>query len=494
MPLQAPGMSRRAARNAMIFTVAEILGKLSTLVLTVVAARELGPVDFGAFAYSLSFALLAATIPTWGFGTIVIREGAMHPERLSGLLGHVIKIRALVSVPLILVAGGITAATRPTMRSSISVVLILVAALLDVVGDAGGAAATAKQDLGGVSVALVVNRLTSALLGGAALIGGLGLVGVSAGFLVGSAIGLAVMWRAIRRLDIRPRFRDASSGTLRDLVKRATPVGLNTLVAMALFRVDALMLEQIKGEAELGNYAAAYRLLEAALFVTFSVALAILPEMSASREAWKVRRAFEEGWSALATMYLAFATVLLLEPHALLAVLFGPAYADAGATPARWLAMAPLLFSLSYLAGSALYATGRYRQVLLVNGLATVGNIAANLALIPELGATGAAAATTGSFAFQALLMLTVMARTVGWPRVERALMAPVAGALVMAAALLLLDLHVLVEVAISSVLFLAAWAPLASKVAPQQLDILRSFIPGLRRASAPADGGPPTA
>ena len=51
-------------------------------------------------------------------------------------------------------------------------------------------------------------------------------------------------------------------------------LGVDTVVAMALFRIDQVLLGAMKGDAAVGVYAAAYRLLETMLFVSWAVAAA----------------------------------------------------------------------------------------------------------------------------------------------------------------------------------------------------------------------------
>lgn len=480
MTTAAGSTATRTARNVVAVALAEVAGKLGTFVLMLVAARVLGREDFGAFAYALSFGLLVATLPSWGFDTELITRGSREPAQVGRLLTTVLGLRLLVGLPVTVVAGGAGLLGRPGPEARLALVLVLVASVVDVFGDAGRAVAGALQDQRGVARALVVQRLLGCLLAVAAMGAGLGLVGLSAAYLLGTLSGAAGVAVAVRRLGVRLDRAGLAREQLRGFASGSVLVGVHSVAAMALFRLDAVLLGALVGDAEVGLYAAAYRLLETVLFVAFAVSRGVFPVLSAEATPAKVRYGLEQSLAVTALVYVPFAAVLLLRPEALLALLYGEAYAGEGATVLQLLAVAPLVYALSYLTGYALIAVDRTRRLVQVTLGATVLNLGLNLALVPREGARGAALATTATFAVQGLVLLVLLARAVGTPRVLRGLAVP-ALATVVVVGLLASPLPLLAALAASALLYPAAVLGLLPRLAPDQLSVLRSLV---RRSS----------
>jgi O-antigen/teichoic acid export membrane protein len=469
-------VARRVARNATAAILAQVSGKIATLAFTVAAARTLGPADFGAFAYALSFGLLVATLPSWGFEPLLVQRAAAEPRRLARYLSETVVWRTAIAVPVFLAAGIAGAAIRPSPRSAVALLLVLVACLADVYTGAAQATAQVLENQVGTSVALVVQRVAAALLGVGALAAGLGLVGLSGAYLVGSLIGSAAAFESVRRLGVRTDLRSVSRQGLAEMGRLSVPIGIDAVVAMVLFRVDQVMLEAFKGDAAVGAYAATYRLLETVLFVTWGFSRAILPAMSAERDPARLRRMVEQGVGAVALLYVPFAVGLFVEAAPVLRLLYGTAY-QGGAVVARWLAPAPLLFAIGFLGSYGLLARKARWQLMAASAAAAVFNIGANLLLIPALSGTGAAIVTTASYGLEAVVLVAMLAREIGWPRLHVSLALPVAASAAMGAVLVLFRQGVVVEVLLGTAVYGAVWYVLARRWGPEQLTLLRSAV-----------------
>ena len=475
-----PG-SRRIAFNAALQAAAEVIGKVATLALTVVAARALSQEDFGAFVYALAFAPLVAVLWSWGLGTLVIREGSAQPEELPRLYAEFIMLRLILAVPSIVIFGTVGALLRPDTESAVVLIVVLVAWAINSFREANVAAGVARQEMKGVTKAQVADRLATAALGIGVLLLGMGVVALAIAFLVGSLVGYLVARGAVRDLGIYLDLRKVDRSNLFPMLKRSFYIGIDTMVSQFLFRVDALILSAMKGDAVLAAYSVAYRLLETVLFISWAIARALFPAMSAGgRE--KVKRGLEEGVAALAVVYIPFGVILLLEADRIIPLLFGEDYGAASAEAAQWLAAAPLLFGISYLAGFGLQSLARSRDVFVASLSAAVFNIGLNLVLIPRYGGTGAAIATTSAYALESVVSLWMLAPDVGWPRLGRRLIAPTVASAVMAAVMAAIPGHVVLSIAAGGVVYLLCWYPLARRTSPEQIAVVSSLVPGRSR------------
>ena len=486
--------TRRAAKNAAAVAAAQVAGKVATLAFTIAAARTLGRAEFGAFSYAISLALLVGTLPSWGFDALLVQRGSREPGRIPAMLSETLVWRTAIAVPVFAAAGIAGFAIRPDTDSAVALLLVLLATAIDVYADAGHAAAAAVQNQVGTSLSLVVQRFVTAALAIGALAAGFGLVGLTAAYLIGTALGGAGVALSVRRLGIRLDFSGMSLARLGKVGKLSIAIGIDAVISLALFRIDQVLLGALKGDEAVGVYAAAYRLLETVLFLSWAVSKAVFPVMSATTEPWRIRRGVEQGFAAVAIVYIPFGVGLWIEAEPVLRLLYGDAFAAAGAPAARWLAAAPLAFALSYLGSYALLAQERRWAVVWTSLGALVANVGLNLALIPAHASTGAAAATTASYVVESVLVMAILIPSLGRPDLLRLLAPSVVAAALMAGTLLLVHAGLAIEVPLGVALYGATWFLLARRFTPEHLALIASMRRGGRGAASeappPADEG----
>lgn len=470
------GGAVRTARNAALLLATEIVGKASTFIFTVVAARALSRTEFGAFAYALAFAPLVAAVPAWGFNPVVVREGSRSREELPRLYSEALAWRTALIVPVFVVAGVVGAVARPSASAAWALVLVLAAAAFDLYADTSKAAAAVLGRLGGWARGLLVNRLVSMALGIGLLWAGFGLVGLCVGYFAGSVLGAGFAVVAVSRSGVRPSWSLVRRPSWLSMGRASVVLGLDALAAMALSKVDTVLLGGLKGDREVAVYGAGYRLLETVLFVTWSLNTVVFPRTSAARDDGEVRRLTEGALGAVAALFVPFGVVLAVRGGDVLSFVFGGEYSRAGGgTVVAWLAPAAMAFAIGYFCSTSLLSRGRNGWVLGASVAAVAVNVAANLVVIPEYGAEGAAAVTTASYLFEAAVLVVVLGRVVGWLRLDRVLLVPALASLPLAGALALVPGHVLLGLVAGGALYGLAWLALAARLSPEVVAILKS-------------------
>ena len=155
------------------------------------------------------------------------------------------------------------------------------------------------------------------------------------------------------------------------------------------------MLAVFKPPADVGPSGAAYRLLEASLFVTWSVNAAVLPVLSrlSSESRPSVGFVFQRALKLVLAISLPMAVGAAVLAQPLITTLYGEQYRPA-ATALALLAPAILLFPVSSLSSALLYSQHRQRVVAYSYAAIVVQNVATNLVLIPRFSYNGAAAST----------------------------------------------------------------------------------------------------
>ncbi|WP_244928567.1 polysaccharide biosynthesis C-terminal domain-containing protein [Nocardioides sp. W7] len=469
-------VTHRAARNAAVRAVAEVLGKVATLAWTVAAARMLSTEDFGMVSYALTIMLVLSSLAAWGFDPAITRRGSADPDALPRLYLATQVWKTLIAAPVFLVPWFLLVGS-PSLGSGLVLGCLLLAGFPELWSHTARSAAAARQVSAGVSTALVVQRLVTALAVLLALEADLGVEGVALGFLLGTVVGWGAHVMAVRRLELRLPLRDLRGADLGAGIRGTFLIGLSSLVLMLLFRLDVLILGHLQGPDEVAVYSVAYRLLETVLFVTYAVNYAVLPVLSATADRGRRRLGYERALAVAGFVYLPFAVVCVVDGGSVLSLLFGASYADAAAPVLAWLAPAPLFVAAATFASSVLLALGRSRELLLGSTCSLLVNLVLNLVLIPPYGASGAAAATAVAYVVQAAVVLGGLRRLGERLSLLRPLACAAAASLVLLVVLVVTPLPLLVELVVGGAAYLGAWLVLIRRFEPEQQQVVLGLL-----------------
>lgn len=373
-----------------------LLGRAATVLATLgflaLVTRHLGPDGYGAFRTAQAWLGFVYLLANLGLPGVLLRElgtpGADRPRVLAAALGL-----RLASALLLFLTGIAVALALPWDP---------VVHLAVLAGTAGFVALSMFDTL----IAVFRERLQQtgqlraevaaavALLAAGALVvwqGG-GVVAFCLALSLSLLLQLAVAWReAAVFLPVGLAF----DPTLwRDLLRAALPLAVANLFTLLYYRADTVLLSLLRPAAEVGIYGIASRLLDTAVGVAILFVSLVTPQLAARREEPAAfRRLLAHGIDTVAIGGGAVVLGLSVFGGDVAALIGGPAFA-AAALPAAVLAFTFWLASFSLLLRYALVGLDGHHGLLPGYGLAVVAAFAVYAALIPPLGATGAAVGT----------------------------------------------------------------------------------------------------
>ena len=430
----APSLGGIVARN----TLAQAAGKLVILAVgaasIAVTTRYLGAAGYGRFALALALLQALGVLADAGLVAVVVRESSRAPARTAEFMGNALAMRlalGIVVVALAAAASGL-ASYGPDVRTAVLIASVPFA--LGIVSSSLAAVFQVRLQLGRAALADATGRVASfaALL--AVVAADLGFAAVVASATAGAAVTLALTTGFVGRLvRVRPA---ADRAVWRELAVAALPLGLTLAVAEIYFRADTFILALSRPAAEVGQYSLAYRLYELLALFPALVLASVYPLLSRqfAEDRDAAQRTLQASARAFFTLGIPLAAGgLVIAPE--LARLAGGAEFAAADDPLRLLLCAAALAYVSGLCGYALIAAGHERSTLWLSLAALAVNLALNVALAPEYGATASAAIALGSEA----LLLTggwlLLRRRVGMQPSVAGLWAVVLAAALMAAA-----------------------------------------------------------
>lgn len=233
----------------------------------------------------------------------------------------------------------------------------------------------------------------------------------TAAYIITAAVALAVL---IRKTGL-PRLRFDKLFTL-TILRQSAPFALLVLLMASYNRIDPILLERIAedGSCQSGVYAAAFRLLDAITMIAYLVSVPLLPIFAKLVTDAEGREQLPDTLRLVTSLMLAFsiaAAITLADMDRQLMELLYTTNAAAAAPVFRVIIWGLIPISMTYVYGTLLTADGRLRQLNIFATTALVINVAANLVLIPRMGARGSAWASLTAQSFMAVAQMIAALR-----------------------------------------------------------------------------------
>jgi O-antigen/teichoic acid export membrane protein len=398
------------AVNVLAQGIARVLSIFANLVLVLVVARQMGAHFFGEFSYVLAFVTIGVALADMGTTAVLARVLSLHTgaERARQLGNFMLMRGALLLVVMLI--GAAAAILRP---NGVQAALLIATAGLPVLASRFFEPVYQVYERPWLSLwsNAVFGVAQLALAGVVLLQPDISVAALTAGFvlsnLVYAAVALLLMLRLVKP-DLRP-----DAGVLRSLLAVAAPLGVSALFTSVISRADVLMLEHFLGPVAVGQYSAAYRVLDVAIFAAITVVTPLIPILTV--EIARDRAASIELCKVIVQAALVCALpVAVVAPHAaepVIALLLGSEYLPAVA-PLLILVWNFVLIVVTLIGSSVNLAIGEVAHGYWNTALAALVNIALNLWLIPRYGTSGAAlAAVCGQLSMMAVSQYYVFTR-----------------------------------------------------------------------------------
>jgi O-antigen/teichoic acid export membrane protein len=447
---------RRVARNAFARMGGEVIAKAGSLAFYVTMARELGTEGFGAYQFALALTTALGYLAGFGTDALLARETARDRGRAPQLLADAAAVKLLGGALMLGVALAIVTVGGYSTTERAAVVVVGIGSVLEITSRSWFSVFQGYERLDLVSLVLIAQRFSTAVVGITILLAGGGILAAGAVYAGGAALSVVLSELTLRRLGTRRARVDRSRWGA--LVRAGIPIGAISLLMTLLLRVDVTMLSFLTDTATVGIYAVAYRLVEATYFVGSALAAAMLPWLA--RAHLNTARGFALGLRAVVALLTPVAVGFALFAEPLIDLLYGPRF-EAAATPLRLMAAVVLMYGVNAFTGTALIARDRPLAYAKLIAPVLVINIGLNFALIPTYGADGAAFNALVSSVLLAALALREAHRVLGRGDLNGAFAGALAGAAAMTAVVLALDLPWVAEAILGGVAYaagLAAW------------------------------------
>lgn len=382
------------SKNTLAILMGQLISRLLSFALIVFIAKYLGDVGLGKYSFALSFCGLFVVFSELGLRELMIREVARYKERAKEYLSNAILIKFFLSIGTIglifIVINWMDYSSETTFAVYVigfSVVLNSFARLINSLFNA-----YEKMELETATV--ILERIVATGFGVLALILGYGLQEVVLALLAGSVLNVLVSFFLTVRKIVKPSI-ELDLKLCMKLVKAAFPFGLVYIFVIIYFQVDTVMLSVMKGDAPVGWYNAAYKLIFALQIFPVAFVNALFPIISryfvSSKEALKM--AFLKAFKYLIIIGFPIAVGVTILAEKIILLIYGEEFMPSVITLKILIWVAALMF-LTYLFGNVIGSIDKQSVIAKVSGINAVVNVVLNFILIPKYSYIGAAIAT----------------------------------------------------------------------------------------------------
>lgn len=400
-------MFKKVFTNTLSQIVTKALTASSTLLVTLLLGKSLGPTGYGDFVKIFTFVGYFYILIDFGFNSVYIRLSSERPHDSENLLKSLLALRLILSIILALSAIVISqllpaSGFNPIVKNGIIIASFTIITQAFVQTAAGLFQkklsyhfATISAVLSSISLLIVVvaNYFTKSAFE----------IYIVAYVISGIifAISSTIIIKRFFNFFPQPLFNIRD---IKEILNIAWPIGISLIFNLIYFRADVLILTFTRSQVEVGYYGFAYQFFETALTIPIYLTNALLPVLAALKV-----KDFATYRKSLRKWFFVFAAGSAVVTTGLLIVsVLIPLY-DQRFIPSQSaltiLALGMPFFFLSAFLWHIILVEGKQKALIFVYATGAVFNLILNLILIPRHGFVAAAIVTIVSEFFVLILL-----------------------------------------------------------------------------------------
>lgn len=390
-------------KDTSVLLFAQVFSKAIAFFYTVFLAQTLGVEQFGIYTFAFSIFALISAISEFGISRYLIREIALEPNKAGYIFSQVAAIRVIFVAITYLVFLLLSFFWGLEIKF-IYTLLLLIGAFPQSIALSFDGLFVGLRKIKYSAFGLFFVSLISSLFGWILLEQGYGLVGAVMSVVVAQFIYALSLYVIFAREKLAVILH-LNRSLIKNALKGSLIYGLLSILGLLYFRIDTIMLSLLKGDYQTGLYGAAYRFLEAVLFVPAAVNAVIFPifaKLHAENES-EVKKFYYKflkimvGMSLLVLVgYLVFLPIIIKA--------FLPSFIESISSIKILSLSIPFMFA-HVPATLLLTSSEKYlRTVLIISIFTLLLNIGGNLILIEKYGFIGASIMTAISEAISFII------------------------------------------------------------------------------------------
>jgi O-antigen/teichoic acid export membrane protein len=373
---------RTIAKNATVLMLSQGLTWALTLLLTIFLPRYLGVTAIGKWHLANSLWMIVNVVIAFGMGTLITKEVARSPEKLTSLFNTSLWIRTFLYVfgfvALVIYAYAVNYPEE-------TIIIIFIVGISSLFGQYAGVSRAALEGLERmeyIAIAEILSKLVYTVVAIILLLLGYGLVAIASVAILSALANLFIITYFLNRLS-RLRF-SFSRKQIAWMLKASVPYFMSGIFWVIYAQIDVVFISLLVSEDGVGWYSAADRLFGTFLFIPTIFLTAVFPAMSRTylQGVNSMSALMGKSFDLLLIISMPMGLGLLAVANSLVVLLFGAEFANSGPI----LAIFGIVLIFTYqnmLLGQFLISSDRQNKVAVIMAVATFATIPLDLLFIP---------------------------------------------------------------------------------------------------------------
>ena len=368
----------------------ELLSKGIAFITTIYLARVISPEGFGILGYTTAFVSYFLLFIDFGFDVISVKKIANDKSIISKYVNNIISFRILLASLFFIILAMVVLLLNETLI--IKLALLLTGVNLFVQAFTTEFVFQATEKIKYLSIKVVAKNviiLALVLLFVKSISDVLVVVGISV-----FANLVMNIWLLNRYTKIFKRYSwSIKRNFLKVLFTESFPLIISSFMISIYYNLDMVMLGNMKTQADVGIYNAAYKIFMIGLIPLAAIVKIFLPSLSKVKEVELLKRTIKKYGIMMFTCGGLIAAVIYFSAEYSVSIIFGREYTNA-VIPLMILALNILVISVNVFFGNPLTVWGKQKVYAVAITFGAIANITLNILLIPKYSYNGAAIAT----------------------------------------------------------------------------------------------------
>jgi len=382
----------------------KILRMIVGLFVGIWVARYLGPEQFGLLSYVLAFVGLFAPLGKLGFDGIVSRDIAKNDSDIDELISTTILFKFLGSFVIVALTSAYMYFTKEQdiyFYLSIVLSMVFVVKAYEIMEFYFRAKVKAKY----ISIANSIAIVASSALKVVFILSKFSLVYFALANLFEAIIAVILLFSYFKKEPYSIKFTKIKLAKGFELIKESWPLIFSGFFALVYLNIDQVMIEEMLGSYEVGQYSAAVRISSVWYFIPLTIGWSVQTAIVNAKK--HSEKQYYERLQMLFTIMALIAYMLIIPvsffSDEIISLLFAEAYGLAGGVLALHI-VASLFVFVGSPRGLWVINESYLKFDLFANIGAGILNVLLNFIWIPQYGIIGAAWATLISYGFTYVL------------------------------------------------------------------------------------------
>ena len=433
-------IGKNILQNTAALYSAELVAKATMFLLTILIARQLGSRQFGKLSFGIALVSIAALIGDLGISILITKEVSKDKKTASTYFSRGLATKLGLTVLMISLV--LAYAKLAVLATDVRYVLVILALAfsVDSISLTFVAIFRAFQKMQFEGAIRIAQSLLNLTLGAYLLFSGYNIVAIATSMLLVNTISLILFWSINRHLKFAYfKFKTLSWQALIRLIRSALPFAVLTILVSLYFKIDVVLIEHIKGPTQVGQYAAAYKLLEAVIVISWVFSRALLPVLSSLFDYAldTLQKVAQTSFRFFIAIAIPIATATTFLAPKIIHLIYGNNYQQSilALQILIW-AIVPIFISSTTI--TVIMASKKPQVTAYVALGQLIINLGLNLVLIPAYGINGAALATLATESSNVILHTIYIRRSIFAMRLHSFFIKPVFGAVTMSLVIVL--------------------------------------------------------